>query len=70
MSADGGTMSPDAAPMAQADIAAWDELALDARRSKWRGRGIPHATPSRRRREAMRRAAAERAAGRKERSLF
>ena len=44
----GGRAPTDAAPMAKVDVDAWHELASDARRSQWRSRGIPHATPSRR----------------------
>lgn len=55
----------DSAPMAKADIDAWEVLVLDVRWSQLHRRGIPLSTPSRGHRWALRGAAIGRVAERK-----
>lgn len=56
----GAQFTGNSPPMSKADLREWDDLAEDARRSRWSGKGIPYLTPSKRGREAARRRADER----------
>lgn len=56
----GAARATKVAEMDEADLRDWDDLAKDAKRSRWSGRGITYATPSKRQLAAARRAADDR----------